>query len=88
MDFIKQVIEGREYGKFVFTRHLSKVLQLIGELGEQYHFSREDCAYINIQTVRELYMSAKDIEKSILYSIEREKKNMQLLNLLHCHPSF
>lgn len=88
MDFIKQVIEGREYGKFVFTRHLSKVLQLIGELGEQYHFSREDCAYINIQTVRELYMSAKDIEKSILYSIERGKKNMQLLNLLHCHPSF
>lgn len=76
MDFIKQVIEGREYGKFVFTRHLSKVLQLIGELGEQYHFSREDCAYINIQTVRELYMSAKDIEKSILYSIEKGKRRI------------
>lgn len=47
MDFIKQVIEGREYGKFVFTRHLSKVLQLIGELGEQYHF-QERIVHISI----------------------------------------
>lgn len=86
MDFIKQVIEGREYGKFVFTRHLSKVLQLIGELGEQYHFSREDCAYINIQTVRELYMSAKDIEKSILYSIERGKEEYAVTKSLTLPP--
>ena len=86
MDFIKQVIEGREYGKFVFIRHLSKVLQLIGELGEQYHFSREDCAYINIQTVRELYMLAKDIEKSILYSIERGKEEYAVTKSLTLSP--
>lgn len=29
LDFIKTVIEGREYGKFVFTRNLSKAIQLI-----------------------------------------------------------
>ena len=44
MDFIKTVIEGREYGKFIFTRSLSKAIQMIGELGEKYGLSREDCA--------------------------------------------
>ena len=33
MNFIKTVIEGREYGKFAFTRNLSKAIQLIGEIG-------------------------------------------------------
>ncbi len=44
MDFIKDVIEGKEYGKFVFTKSLSKVLQLIGEIGEAQGISKEDCA--------------------------------------------
>lgn len=61
MDFIKTVIEGREYGKFIFTRSLSKAIQLIGELGAEYGLSREECAYINIQAVRELYASSKEI---------------------------
>ena len=86
MDFIKQVIEGREYGKFVFTRNLSKVLQLIGELGETYHFSREDCAYMNIQNIRELYMSAKDIERSIRHSITRGKEEYEVTKSLTLPP--
>ena len=86
MDFIKKVIEGREYGKFIFTRNLSKVLQLIGELGNTYHFSREDCAYINIQTIRELYMSAKDIERSIRHSIERGKEEYAVTKTLTLPP--
>ena len=86
MDFIKKVIEGREYGKFIFTRNLSKVLQLIGELGETYHFSREDCAYINIQTIRELYMSAKDIERSIRHSIEQGKEEYAVTRSITLPP--
>lgn len=86
MDFIKKVIEGREYGKFAFTKNLSKVLQLIGELGKTYHFTREDCAYINIQTIRELYMSAKDIEKSIRHSIERGKEEYAVTKSLTLPP--
>ena len=33
MDFIRTVIEGREYGKFAFTRNLSMALTLIGVIG-------------------------------------------------------
>lgn len=73
MDFIKTVIEGREYGKFIFTRSLSKALQMIGELGGKYGLSRDDCAYINIQAVRGLYASAKDIGETLNQSAREGK---------------
>lgn len=88
MDFIKQVIEGREYGKFVFTRHLSKVLQLIGELGEQYHF-QERIVHISIfRQFANCICQRRILKKVFFIRLKGEKKNMQLLNLLHCHPSF
>ena len=53
--FIKEAIEGREYVKFMFTRSLSKVIQLIEEFGGRYGIGREDLAYLDIQRVKELY---------------------------------
>ena len=62
MDFIKTVIEGREYGKFAFTRNLSKAIQMIKDIGEKEGISKEDCAYINARVVKELYVSTKDVK--------------------------
>lgn len=53
--FIKSAIEGREYSKFVFTKSLSKVLNLIKEFGERFKFIPEDLAYLDIQKVINLY---------------------------------
>lgn len=86
MDFIKKAIEGREYGKFIFTKNLSRAIQLIGELGSQYHISRDDCAYIDIQAIRELYMSAKDVESSIRHSILRGKEEFEITKSLILPP--
>lgn len=69
MDFIGTVIEGREYGKFAFTRNLSMALKLIGEIGQEYGISKDDCAYINIHDIYELYSSAKDAKSVLQYSI-------------------
>lgn len=69
MLFIKKVIEGREYGKFAFTRNLSMALRLLGDLGMEQGISREDCAFINIRAVYELYAStgsAGDIFKKFI----------------------
>lgn len=74
MDFIKTVIEGREYGKFVFTRNLSKAIQLIGEIGQKVGISKEDCAFINFNTFFNLYISTGDIRTELLYSIQRGKQ--------------
>lgn len=60
MDFIRNVIAGREYGKFMFTRNVSRVLQMLSALGESHGMSKEECSYVSIRTVQELYVSAQD----------------------------
>lgn len=86
MDFIKNVIEGREYGKFVFTKNLSKAIQMIGEIGEAQGISKEDCAYINIQTVRSLYASTRDIGLNLADDIRRGKVDYELTQMITLPP--
>ncbi len=86
MDFIKSVIEGREYGKFIFTKNLSKAIQMIGEIGKEYGFSKEDCSYLDIQTVRGLYASTKDEKNSFCHSIERGKEAYKITKAITLAP--
>lgn len=53
--FIKESIEGREYLKFVFTKSVSKILQLLAELGDRVGISKEDMAHLDISVVKQLY---------------------------------
>lgn len=55
MVFIRESMEGREYLKFVFTKSVSKILQLIGELGGRVGISEKDMAYLDISVVKRLY---------------------------------
>ena len=54
--FIKEAIEGREYLKFMFTKSVSKILQLVEELGVRADISREDMAHLDISVVKQLYV--------------------------------
>ncbi|NBH82486.1 hypothetical protein D7X88_05005 [bacterium C-53] len=56
ISFIKNSIEGREYLKFVFTKSVSEILQLVGELGKRVGISIDDMAYLDISIVRQLYV--------------------------------
>lgn len=53
--FIKEAIEGREYLKFIFTRSVSKILQLTEELGKRANLPKEDMAHLDISVVKQLY---------------------------------
>lgn len=86
MDFIKTVIEGREYGKFVFTRSISKVIQMIGDIAAGYGISREECAFLDIQTLRKLYVSTKDIKAELIKSICEGKTEYELTKTLVLPP--
>lgn len=86
MDFVRTVIEGREYGKFVFTRNLSKAIQLIGEIGEEEGIYREECAFLNIHAVYELHASSKDIRTSLMHSIRQGKEEYQLTESITLPP--
>lgn len=56
MDFIKESIEGREYLKFVFTKSVSKILNMIEELGKRVDIPKEDMAYLDISVIKQLYV--------------------------------
>jgi hypothetical protein len=47
--FCRSAIEGREFGKFVFTRNLSAALEAISEFGASYGLTREQMSYIAIE---------------------------------------
>lgn len=86
MDFIKSVIEGREYGKFIFTRNLSKVIQMAGKLGKTYGILREDFAYIDIHTILDMYTSPKDMGDVFQVAVENGKKNYNITKTMVLPP--
>ena len=72
--FMKAGIEGREYSKFIFTKSLSYVLELLTKLGESYGFSREDMAYLDYFLIDKLYSSTVDLKNALADSIAEGRK--------------
>ena len=72
--FIKAGIEGREYSKFIFTKSLSYVLELLVKLGKNYGFTREDMSYLDYFLIDKIYSSTADIKGVLSDSISEGKK--------------
>lgn len=81
-NFIRSSIEGREYAKFVFSKNLSDVLELIVSEGSKYGYSREDLSYLDIEVFLKLYSAAIDVkeifEESILLGRKMYQKTLHL----------
>lgn len=75
LKFMKEAIEGREYAKFVFTKHLSKVLQLIELFGLKLDIQRDNLAYLDIQRIKDLYstLDHRDVKDIFESDIEKNK---------------
>lgn len=86
MDFIKGVIEGREYGKFIFTKNISKAIQMIGELGESHGIPKEDCAYIDVRCIQGLYKTTADIGETLRAGVAAGKKGYRMTKTLALPP--
>lgn len=85
-DFIKGAIEEREYAKFVFTRTLSDVLELLAQLGQQYGLTRQDMSYLNIRQILDAYSSACDLEQVIRTSIDAGRRQDAMVTSLILPP--
>ena len=48
LSFIKESIRAREYAKFIFSRNVSEILQIITRIGSKYNISRSDLSYVDI----------------------------------------
>jgi phosphohistidine swiveling domain-containing protein len=48
LSFIKDSISAREYAKFIFSRNVSEILQIITRTGSKHNISRSDLSYVDI----------------------------------------
>ena len=65
MKYIQDAVAGREYGKFVFTRSVSAILESIAEFGTQHNISREELSHISVTDIIEI-------------GLEKSKKNISV----------
>lgn len=79
LQFIREAIEGREYVKFIFTKSVSKALQLIGELGQRVGIEKEELAHLDISMVKGLYtdLYMGDVADAFRDNIENNKRQYE-----------
>ncbi len=84
LEFIGTAIEGRELGKFVFTRNVSEILRLMGSLGARHGLSVDDMSFVDIETVLSLYSSlrAEDVADVLNRVIEGNRKEFEITNVV------
>lgn len=54
LDYCSRAVAGREYAKFVFTRSVSAMLEIISTYGESHGLSREEISHIPLEVFLEL----------------------------------
>ena len=76
IEYISESIKMREYSKFLFTKNLNLILELIIKLCKRNYISRNDCAYLDIGTILNLYYSLDDRNLNVIFAkkINENKK--------------
>ncbi|MGB7401722.1 MAG: PEP-utilizing enzyme [Arcobacter sp.] len=77
--FIQKAIEGREYAKFIFTKHLSQIMIYIEEFGNKFGLSRNELAYLDIQTILNMYSTLDNRDVVDILNVDI-KKNKEFYN--------
>ena len=79
LNYLKEAIIGREYSKFVFTRSVSEILELIANFAERNGLNRDQISHVPINSILKISKSRKKSVKSSLISIsELEELNHQV----------
>ena len=72
--YIEKAVAGREYGKFVFTRSVSKIIEIIAGFGVSNFLSREELSHIPINDLMSI------TKKSINMDFEKYLRNISEIN--------
>ncbi len=78
--YAEESIKGREYAKFIFTKHLSLILELIAKWGELKGFTREQVSMLTINEILEILVSplTKDVKSYFEKKLDRAVKNFKI----------
>lgn len=76
-EYAQKAIVSREYAKFIFTKHLSDILENVAEWGELVGFSREELAMLTINDVKSILIAPLTDDTKVFYEnkIEKAKNN-------------
>ncbi|OGN30000.1 MAG: hypothetical protein A3A33_01605 [Candidatus Yanofskybacteria bacterium RIFCSPLOWO2_01_FULL_49_25] len=78
--FIKKAIEGRELGKFMFTKNANEFFRVLKTWGNGLGFSPDDLSFLEVGTLIKLYSTVAffDEQQFIAQEIERNRKTYAL----------
>ncbi len=77
VDFIRESIKLREYSKFLFSKNLDKILELIKIISERNGIKIQDSSYLEIEDVINLYYNLDGRDLSKIFN-EKIKMNKQI----------
>jgi len=80
LDYMKESVIGREYGKFVFSRSVSDILELIANYAEENRLSRDEISHVSLNSIFEIAKSSGEhsVEECLRDISEREKEKHQI----------
>lgn len=83
-DYCASAISGREYGKFIFTRSISAMLELIADFGEERALSREDMSHVPLEELLKYTQgdSKSLVRERLLAVSKREAYNHELNSMI------
>jgi phosphoenolpyruvate synthase/pyruvate phosphate dikinase len=78
--YAEEAIKGREYAKFIFTKHLSNILELTVKWGELKGFTREQVSMLTISEILEILVSplTKDVKLYFENKINSAEENFKI----------
>jgi len=78
--FIQNSIIYREYAKYVFTKSINNIFEIIKFIGKRHSISLEDLSYLRIQTILDLYytLSFRNIKQLLMSEINKNKKEYKI----------
>ncbi|MDC1450338.1 PEP-utilizing enzyme [Candidatus Thioglobus sp.] len=72
LDYMREAIIGREYGKFIFTRSISDMLELIANFAQKNGLSRDEISHIPLNEILNIAKSSQEV------SLEEKLRNIAI----------
>ena len=81
MIYIEEATMGREYGKFIFTRSVSDILEIISDYAENFGLTREEISHVSINDILEAGRENKfKLVSNSLKKISKENSDKHILS--------
>jgi glutamine kinase len=80
LNYINQAIIGREYGKFVFTRSISEMLELIAGFSKEHNLSRDEISHVPVEAIIHAIdnLDKKEISTYLKELSDKESENHRI----------